>query len=95
MVATFVGVAGDYWADGVGFPVEVLRILIRAVGSSVYGAALLRGGIVPAWCGWMLVACGPGAFVSLFLVGHIPSGPTIPIAVASVVLGFRLALGSR
>ncbi len=92
LVATFVGVAGDYWADGVAFPVEMLGLLVLTLGSAVYGLALVRAHVVPAWCGWMLVGCAPGTLMSTFLVRHIPSGPTLPLAIVCVALGFMLVL---
>jgi len=90
VVAAFVGVAGDYWANGIGFPIEVLGLLILAVGSTMYGVALLGAGVVPRWCAWSLVSCGPGALVFLLLIGHIPSGPTFPFAISWVTVGAML-----
>jgi len=92
LVASFLGVAGDYWADGVGFPVEMLGLLVLALGSTAYGIALVRARVVPSWCGWMLVGCAPATVVAMFLVGHLPSGPTLPLAIVCVPLGFMLVL---
>ncbi|HXH35855.1 MAG TPA: hypothetical protein VNJ54_15855 [Plantibacter sp.] len=61
LLATFFGVAGDYWANGIGFPLEVLGLLALAIGSTMYGVALLRSGVVPRWCAWSLVSYVPGA----------------------------------
>lgn len=92
LAASFVGVAGDYWADGVGFIVEVLGLLILSVGCAIFGATRLRSGVIPTWSGWLLVGCLPGAFIGLALIGHIPSGPTLPIAIAWLLLGSMLLL---
>ena len=56
----------------------------------MYGVALLRSAVVPSWCAWLLVSCGPGAVASMLLIGHIPSGPTVPFAITWVVVGFML-----
>ncbi|HZJ05309.1 MAG TPA: hypothetical protein VFD59_07550 [Nocardioidaceae bacterium] len=90
LIATFIGVAGDYWANGIGFPIEVLGLLTLAVGVTVYGVALLPSGVVPRWCAWLLVSCGPGAIVFSLLIGHIPSGPTFPFALAWLMVGLML-----
>ena len=90
LLAAFVGVAGDYWANGITFLISVLGLLTMAVGVTMYGVALRRSGVVPRWCAWMLVSCGPGTMVFLFLIGHIPSGPTFPFALSWLVVGFIL-----
>ena len=91
-VATTVGVAGDYWANGIGFPIEVLGLLAMIVGVIMYGLALHRSKVVPQGWAWMFLACGPGALVSMGLIGHIPSGPTLPFAVVWLVVGSMLLL---
>jgi len=90
LLATFVGVAGDYWADGAGFFIELLGLLAITIGATLYGVVLLRSKVVPSWCAWLLVACGPGAFIILPLIGHIPSGPTFLFAIAWSVVGYIL-----
>lgn len=90
LVATFVGVAGDYWADGIGFGIEVLGLLTMAIGVTMYGVAIRRASTVPRWCAWMFIACGPGAFAFMALIGHIPSGPTFPFALTWIAIGFML-----
>jgi hypothetical protein len=92
LLTSFIGVAGDYWADGAGFVIELLGLLILSIGTAVYGVGLLRGGVVPRWCGWLLVSCLPAVFIIFPLIGHIPSGPTLPIAVAWLMVGSMLLL---
>lgn len=87
LAATFVGVAGDYWADGIGYPLELLGLLALAVGCTVFGIGLRRAAAVPAWSAWLFVACTPALIPTVLLVGHIPSGPTLPVAVAYIGLG--------
>ena len=92
LIATTVGVAGDYWANGIGFPIEVLGLLAMIVGVTMYGLALRRSSVVPQRWAWMFLACGPGALVSMGLIGHIPSGPTLPFALVWLVVGSMLLL---
>jgi hypothetical protein len=93
LLLTFVGVAGDYWADGVGFGFEVLGLLILGVGMSMYGVALRRSNVLPNWCAWLFVLCGPGLAVFMLLIGHIPSGPTFPLALTWLAAGGALLSG--
>ena len=95
LLATFVGVAGDYWAHGIGFLLEVLGLLVLMIGSLVYGIALLRIGVAPRWVAWSFVLAGPGALLFMFLIGHIPSGPTFPLAICWLLVGFMLLSRSR
>ncbi len=68
-----------------------LGLLLLLVGSTLYGVALLVARAVPAWAGWLLVAAGPGGvLLTVLWVGHIPSGPTLPFALAWIVLGYAL-----
>jgi len=90
LLATFIGVASDYWADGAGFFIELLGLLTLAIGATLYGVALLRSKVVPSWWAWLLAACGPGVFVFLPLIGHIPSGPTFLFAIAWLIVGYML-----
>jgi hypothetical protein len=90
LLATFIGVAGDYWADRAGFAIEVLGLLTLAIGTTLYGIAMLRSKVIPSWCAWLLVACGPGAFVFFPLIGHIPSGPTFLFAISWLIVGCML-----
>ena len=90
LLATFVGVAGDYWVDGAGFFIELLGLLALAIGATLYGVALLRSKVVPSWCAWLLVACGAGMFVFFPLIGHVPSGPTFLFAITWLMVGYIL-----
>jgi len=72
LVLTIVGVTGDYWANGVGFILEVPGLLILGVGMSIYGVALRRSEVLPSSCAWMFMLCGPGLVGFTVLVGHIP-----------------------
>jgi hypothetical protein len=87
LIATAVGVAGDYWGDGIGFGIELLGLLSMIVGVTVWGIALVRGKVVPASWAWLMVICGPAAIASLVFIGHVPSGPTISFAVVWFVVG--------
>lgn len=91
LIATCIGVAGDYWADGMGFPIEVLGLLAVIAGTTLYGVATLRAGVLPPWSSWLLVAGGPGAFVGMALFGHIPSGPTLLFAASWLAVGVLLS----
>jgi len=95
LLLTFVGVAGDYWADGAGFGFEVLGLLILGVGMSMYGLALRRSKVLAMWCAWLFVLCGPGLVVFMLLIGHIPSGPTFPFAVTWLATGGLLLSQKR
>ena len=90
LLAAFVGVAGDYWANGIGFAIEVLGLLIMIIGATTYGIAVLRTKVVPRWCAWLLVSCGPGALAFTAVIGHIPSGPTFFFGVSWLIVGFML-----
>ena len=90
LLATLIGVAGDYWADGTGFVIELLGLLILSIGTTVYGLATLQSRVLPTWCAWLLIAGGPGSFVFQFLIGHIPSGPTFPFALSWLLVGWIL-----
>ena len=92
LVTSFVGVAGDYWADGAGWGVELAGLLILLVGTTLFGIATKRAKQIPAWSAWLLIIAGPGAIVATGLIGHIPSGPTFLFACAWVVLGYLLWL---
>lgn len=87
---TIVGVAGDYWANGIGFILEVPGLLILGVGMSIYGVALRRSGVLPNSCAWMFLLCGPGLVGFTALVGHVPSGPTFPLALTWLAAGGAL-----
>ena len=90
LLATFIGVAGDYWMDGIGFPIELLGLLTLNVGATLYGVALLQSKVIPNWCAWLLVVCGLGIFVIFPLIGHIPSGPTFLFAIGWLIVGYLL-----
>lgn len=90
LVAAFIGVAGDYWADGLGYPLELLGLLALAVGCTLLGMAWRRGA-APAPVAWLFMACGPAYAPGFLLVGHVPSGPTLPIAIAFIGLGIALS----
>lgn len=90
LLVTSVGVAGDYWWNGTGFLLEVLGLLALNIGTSLYGVIILQYGVLPKWCGWLMASCFPGLFVFVFLIGHIPSAPTVLVAVSWLTLGFIL-----
>lgn len=95
LVASFIGVAGDYWADGIGYPLELLGLLALAVGCTAFGVGLRRAAALPACAAWLFVMCAPALVPSLILIGHIPSGPTLLVAVAYIGLGAVLLGRSR
>ena len=90
LLGAFIGVAGDYWADGAGFFIELLGLLAMVIGATVYGVAVLRSKVIPGWCAWLLIACGPGTFGFFPLIGHIPSGPTFLFAISWLIVGGML-----
>ena len=91
LIAAFIGVAGDYWVEGVVFYFsEIFGLLLMPVGTTLYGVAILRSGVVPRWCGWLLVSCLPGTFVFSLLIPHIPSGQTFLFAVSWLMMGLVL-----
>lgn len=87
LVATTVGVAGDYWANEIGFTLELLGLLAMTVGVTTWGVAMVRGRVVPARWAWLMVGCGPGAVATLLLAGHVPSGPTLSFAIVWFLVG--------
>jgi hypothetical protein len=91
LIATSIGVAFDYWADGIGFVITMFGLLAVIVGTTLYGVATLRAGVLPPWSSWLLVAGGPGAFVGMALFGHIPSGPTLLFAASWLAVGTLLS----
>ena len=94
LVLTFIGVAGDYWANGLTFVLSLLGLLVLAAGTTLYGLVLWRSGVLPRRVSWLFLACLPGVFVGSWLTGHIPSGPTLPFALAWLALGAALWRGA-
>ena len=92
LVTTTLGVAGDYWGNGIGFPLEVLGLLLMIFGVSLWGLALLRSAAPVRWA-WLFVGCGPGALGTSLLAGHIPSGPTLAFACVWLVVGVVVMAG--
>ena len=95
LAATTVGVAGDYWGNGIGFPIEVLGLLAMTIGVTVWGAGLVRGGVVPRLWAWSLLISGPGAVITAIAIAHIPSGPTLSFATAWTVVGVMLLVSQH
>ena len=87
LLSSFIGVAGDYWADGVTFFLEIIGLLILCVGSALFGIAFLRNHAIPSWCSWLLILCLPGFYVGTVVIGGIPSGTTFLVAIAYVGIG--------
>jgi hypothetical protein len=90
LILSCIGVSGDYWFNGAGWTLTLLGLLALLLTTTVYGIALLRARIMPAWVGWSLVITGLGGFASSLLTGHIPSGPTIAPAVGWICIGVLL-----
>lgn len=93
LVVTAIGVAGDYWGDGIGFAVEVLGLVVMVVGVTVWGLALARARVVPASWAWLMLLCGPAAIASTAIVGHLPSGPTTAFALVWLLVGLSMVSG--
>lgn len=87
LVLTFLGVAGDYWANGLTFVLSLLGLLVLAVGTSLYGLVLWRSHVLPRGVAGLFLACMLGVVTGSWLMGHIPSGPTLPFALAWLALG--------
>lgn len=94
LVMTFLGVAGDYWANGLTFVLSLLGLLVLAVGTTLYGLVLWRSRVLPRGVDWLFLACLPGVVIGSWLTGHIPSGPTLPFALTWLALGAALWRGS-
>jgi hypothetical protein len=95
LVLTFIGVAGDYWANGLTFVLSLLGLLVLAVGTTFYGLVLWRGRVLPRGVAGLFLACLPGVVTGSWLMGHIPSGPTLPFALTWLALGVALWRGTR
>ncbi|SFN49781.1 hypothetical protein [Mycetocola miduiensis] len=93
LVTTAIGVAADYWANGIGYIPSLFGLLGLAIGSTVWGLGVRRGGTVPTWWALLLIAVGPLSVLCLFLLGHVPSGPALPFAVAWFLLGWLSVTG--
>jgi hypothetical protein len=94
LLLTFAGVAGDYWANGLTFMLSLLGFLVLGAGTTLYGLVLWRSRMAPRLVDWLFLAGLPGIFIGFRLIGHIPSGPTLPFALAWLVLGASLWRGS-
>jgi hypothetical protein len=90
LVMSFIGVAGDYWADGAGWGIELLGLLVLLIGTTLFGITSVRAKRIPPWSAGLLIVAGPVALGATWLIGHIPSGPTFLFAAAWVVLGYIL-----
>jgi hypothetical protein len=90
LIISFVGVAGDYWADGAGWGIELVGLLVLLVGATLFGVTALRAAYIPPWSAWLLILAGPGALGATWLIGHIPSGPTFLFAMSWVIIGYVL-----
>ena len=94
LLLTFAGVAGDYWANGLTFVLSLLGLLVLAAGTTLYGLVLRRSRMVPRMVDWLFLFGLPGIFIGQWLIGHIPSGPMLPFALAWLVLGASLWRGA-
>jgi hypothetical protein len=90
LIVSFLGVAGDYWADGAGWGIELVGLLVLLIGATLFGVTALRAAYIPPWSAWLLILAGPGAIGATWLIGHIPSGPTFLFAVSWVIIGYLL-----
>ena len=90
LIVSFIGVAGDYWADGAGWGIELVGLLVLLVGTTLFGITALRAACIPPWSAWLLILAGPGALGATWLIGHIPSGPTFLFAISWVIIGYLL-----
>lgn len=100
LITAAVGDVGAYWGgsdpdgfaaiQGIAFMVEMLAILVILVGSVLYGIATLRAGVLPRWCGWLLIAAGPTAIPTTAVVTYAPHGTMLPISLTWAAIGFLL-----
>lgn len=87
LLVSFVGVGFDYWGIRAGWTIELLGMLLLQLGATVYGAASLRLKIIPLFPALLLTAAIPLVIASFLLFKQIPSAPTLPFAVASLLTG--------
>lgn len=90
LVTTWLGVLSDYWANGAGFLLEVVGLLLLLLSTTLYGIVTLRTAVLPSWSAWPLILAGPAGCVTTLLLGHVPSGPTVTVAIAWMVVGYLL-----
>ena len=100
LITAAVGDVGAYWGgsdpeefaaiQGIGFLMEMLAILVILVGSVLYGIATLRAGVLPHWCGWLLIAAGATAIPIAAVVTYVPHGTMLPISLTWAVIGCLL-----
>jgi len=95
LIASLIGVAGDYWANGAGFILELLGLLVLVAGCVLTGMAAWRSKLLPEWSAALLMACLPGYVIWFRLIGHIPSGPTFGVALAYLGVGIVLLSGKQ
>ena len=84
LITAAVGDVGAYWGgsdpdtfaaiQGFAFMMEMLSILTILIGSVLYGIATLRAGVLPRWCGWLLIAATPSAILTTAAVTYVPHG---------------------
>ena len=98
----FIADFGAYWGNNisasefttlqaVAFTIEMGALIFVLAGSVLYGRAILRAKIVPAWAAWLLILAGPvGAWWTCGIVGYIPHGTMLLFTIAMGVLGYFL-----
>lgn len=94
VLLTWAGVVGDYWLDGTGFLLETIGLLALVIGAVAYGIALSRLTTAPRWIANLLLGAGLAAVPAMLLVRHLPSGPTLPFALAWIPIGVALWRGT-
>jgi hypothetical protein len=77
-----------------GFGLEIIGLLLVLIGSVILGVVYWRAKVLPRLVAAMLILAGPGGILlSVWIVGHIPSGPMLMFCCAWVALGFLLLTG--
>lgn len=98
----FLGTLVDFWAEffgvlglaAAGFLVGTLGALAALLGVGLVGFAALRGAWLPRAAAWALIALTPlGLVATLFVLRHVPTGPTVGLAGAWLVLGVLVLRG--
>ena len=96
------GTLAEFWGEFAGLSVlgltgvvvGVLGVFVALVGFALLGAAALPGAWLPRAASWALVALTPiGLAVTLVGLRHVPTGPTVALAGAWLILGVLVLRG--
>jgi hypothetical protein len=95
LVVCFFGVSGDYWGIKQGWTLELLGMLLLQISATLYGIALVRLKTFPFSSVVLLLGSIPFCVISFMLLKQIPSAPTLPFALASIVFGLFILSKSK